>query len=222
MDPSMTELWDPEVKVIHPGGSATAPPSDALVLFDGKDVSQWKGIDGGPVKWIVKDGTMTVVTGANDITTKREFGDFQLHVEWAAPVEVVGERQVRGNSGIYLQDRYELQVLDSYNNRTYSNGQAGSIYKQTPPLVNNMSKPGEWNIYEVIYTAPRFNDNGSLFTPAYVTVIHNGAIVQNHTAIKGSTEYIGLPVYKAHGKAPLRLQDHHSPVRYRNIWIRDL
>jgi hypothetical protein len=221
MVPGMTEFWEPEVKVVTPG-VGTAAPSDAIILFDGKDLSKWKGKDGGEAKWQVRDGVMTVVKGTGAITTKQDFGDFQLHAEWSAPTEIVGKSQGRGNSGIFLQDRYEVQVLDNYNNRTYSNGQAGSIYKQNPPLANAMRKPGEWNTYDIIYTAPRFKENGSLFSPAKVTILHNGVVVQNDFEIKGATEYIGLPSYKAHGKAPLHLQDHGNPVRFRNIWIREL
>ncbi|GEO03552.1 endo-1,3-1,4-beta glucanase-related protein [Adhaeribacter aerolatus] len=221
MVPEMTEFWEPEVKTITPG-TGTAAPSDAVILFDGKDLSQWKGKDGGAAKWQVKDGAMIVTKGTGAITTKQNFEDFQLHVEWSAPTEVVGNSQGRGNSGIFLQDRYEVQVLDNYNNRTYANGQAGSIYKQTPPLVNAMRKPGEWNTYDILYTAPRFKENGTLIMPARVTIIHNGVVVQNNTEIKGATEYIGLPSYKAHGKAPIQLQDHGNPVRFRNIWLREL
>ncbi|TXK45768.1 DUF1080 domain-containing protein [Pontibacter qinzhouensis] len=220
MVPEMTEFWEPEPRVVTPG-MGMAPPSDALILFDGKSLSQWKAKGGGgDAGWQVKDGSFTV--GKGDITTKQEFGDFQLHIEWSAPDKVEGTSQGRGNSGIFLQDRYEVQVLDSYNNRTYSNGQAGSIYKQHRPLVNAMRKPTEWNIYDIIYTAPRFKDDGTLFTPARVTVLHNGVLVQNNVEIKGPTEYIGLPEYKAHGKAPISLQDHGNPVAYRNIWIREL
>ncbi|MFD3003676.1 DUF1080 domain-containing protein [Pontibacter toksunensis] len=220
MVPEMTEFWEPEVRVITPGNN-NAAPSDAIVLFDGKDLSQWKAKNGGgEAKWQVKDKVFTV--GKGDISTKKEFGDFQLHIEWSAPDEVKGESQGRGNSGIFLQDRYEVQVLDNYNNRTYSNGQAGSIYKQHRPLVNAMRKPTEWNVYDIIYTAPRFKEDGSLFSPARVTVLHNGVVVQNNVEAKGPTEYIGLPEYKAHGKAPISLQDHGNPVQYRNIWIREL
>lgn len=221
MVPEMTEFWEPAVRVITPGATSTEAPSDAIVLFDGKDLSQWKAkADGGAAKWQVKDKVFTV--GKGDISTKKEFGDFQLHVEWSAPDEVKGESQGRGNSGIFLQDRYEVQVLDNYNNRTYSNGQAGSVYKQHRPLVNATRKPTEWNTYDIIYTAPRFKEDGSLFTPARVTVLHNGVLVQNNVELKGPTEYIGLPEYKAHGKAPISLQDHGNPVQYRNIWIREL
>ncbi|MFT2008179.1 DUF1080 domain-containing protein [Pontibacter sp. 13R65] len=220
MVPEMTEFWEPEPRVVTPG-QGMAAPSDALVLFDGKSLDQWKAKSGGgAAAWQVKDGTFIV--GKGDISTKREFGDFQLHIEWSAPNKVEGNSQGRGNSGIFLQDRYELQVLDSYNNRTYSNGQAGSIYKQHRPLVNAMRPPTEWNVYDIIYTAPRFKEDGSLFSPARVTVLHNGVLIQNNTEVKGPTEYIGLPEYKAHGKAPISLQDHGNPVAYRNIWIREL
>jgi hypothetical protein len=221
MVPQMTEFWEPAVRVITPGNGTTTAPSDAIILFDGKDMSAWKAkASNAEAAWPVKGGAFTV--GKGDITTKKEFGDFQLHLEWSAPDKVESTSQGRGNSGIFLQDRYELQVLDNYNNRTYSNGQAGSIYKQTPPLVNAMRTPTEWNVYEVIYTAPRFKDDGTLFSAARVTVLHNGVLVQNNTEIKGPTEYIGLPVYKAHGKGPISLQDHGNPVAYRNIWIREL
>jgi len=220
MVPEMTEFWEPEPRKVTPG-QHNAAPSDAIVLFNGKDLSAWKAKDGsGEAKWAVKDGAFTV--GKGDISTKKEFGDFQLHLEWSAPDEIQGTSQGRGNSGIFLQDRYEVQVLDSYNNRTYSNGQAGSIYKQHRPLVNATSKPTEWNVYDIIYTAPRFREDGSVFTPARVTVLHNGILVQNNVELKGPTEYIGLPEYKAHGKAPISLQDHGNPVSYRNIWIREL
>jgi hypothetical protein len=221
MVPEMTEFWEPAVRVITPGNGTTTAPSDAIILFDGKDMSAWKAKAGdGGASWPVKKGAFTVSKGS--ISTKKEFGDFQLHIEWSAPDQVTGTSQGRGNSGIFLQDRYELQVLDNYNNRTYANGQAGSIYKQTPPLVNAMRPPTEWNVYDVAYTAPRFKEDGTLFSPARVTVFHNGVLVQNNTEIKGPTEYIGLPAYKAHGKGPISLQDHGNPVAYRNIWIREL
>ncbi|WP_207435913.1 3-keto-disaccharide hydrolase [Sabulibacter ruber] len=220
MTPEMTEFWEPEPRVVTPG-LQNAAPSDAVVLFNGKDLAEWKAkADGAEAKWAIKNGTFTV--GKGDITTRKEFGDFQLHLEWSAPDEVKGSSQGRGNSGIFLQDRYEVQILDSYQNRTYSNGQAGSIYKQHRPVVNAMGKPTEWNVYDIIYTAPRFKEDGSLFSPARVTVLHNGVVVQNNVEIKGPTEYIGLPQYKAHGRAPISLQDHGNPVAYRNIWIREL
>lgn len=229
MVPEMTEFWEPQVPVVTPGkataNAAITAPSDAIILFDGKDLSKWKDKDGGPAKWEVKNGAFTVKKGTGDITTKQEFNDFQLHIEWLIPATITGKSQARGNSGIFLQGIYELQVLDNYNNRTYSNGQAGSIYKQTPPLKNAMRPPGEWNVYDVIYTAPRFKEDSSLFSPARVTVIHNGVVIQNNTEIRGTTPYIGLPKYSFHGKGPIRLQDHgdpSEPISYRNIWIREL
>jgi hypothetical protein len=225
MQPEMTEYWTPEVKVVTPGKTVSDAPSDAIVLFDGKDLSKWQSIDKSEAKWEVKNGVFTVKKGTGDIATKQSFGDFQLHIEWRIPSDIQGQSQGRGNSGIFLQDRYELQVLDSYNNKTYVNGQAGSFYKQYPPLVNAMRKPGEWQVYDVIYTAPRFKEDGSLFTPARATVVHNGVVIQNNTEIKGNTEYIGIPKYTAHEKAPIRLQDHgdpSKPISFRNIWIREL
>jgi hypothetical protein len=173
----------------------------------------------------VRNGVFTVKKGTGDISTTQTFNDFQLHIEWMVPANITGKSQARGNSGIFLQGIYELQVLDNYNNRTYRNGQAGSIYKQTAPLLNAMRKPGEWNVYDVIYTAPRFKENGSLFSPARVTVLHNGIVIQNNTTITGHTPYIGLPEYKAHGRGPIKLQDHgdpSEPLSFRNIWIREL
>ncbi len=220
--PELTEVWEPEPPKVTPG-EAGAPPSDAIVLFDGKSLDEWVAArDGSKAGWTVSDGHMTVKPRTGDIMTKREFGDFQLHIEWRAPSEVSGEGQGRGNSGVFLQGRYEVQVLDNYDNRTYSNGQAGSIYKQSLPLVNACRPPGEWQAYDIIYTAPRFNEDGIRVSPGHVTVLHNGVVVQNHTEIEGTTEYIGRPKNIAHGKAPLRLQDHGNLVSYRNIWIREL
>lgn len=221
MVPAMTEFWEPVVKVISPGINTSAP-SDAIILFNGTDLSQWESKDGSAAKWELNNGVMTVVKGTGDITTKLKFSDFQLHAEWMVPVETDGNKPNTGNSGIYMQGLYELQVWNSYDIPLYANGQAGSIYKQAPPLVNAMRKPGEWNIYDVIYTAPRFKDNGTLFSPARITVLHNGVVIQNNTEIKGSTVYTGMPVYKAHGKGPILLQDHMDAVSYRNIWIREL
>ena len=229
MTPEMTEFWEPEVAMVRPGkatpAAAISAPSDAIVLFDGKDLSKWKDKDGGPAKWTVKNGVMTVKKGTGDITTIPEFNDFQLHIEWQVPAGITGKSQARGNSGIFLQGVYELQVLDNYNNRTYANGQAGSIYKQSRPLKNAMRPPGEWNVYDVIYTAPRFKEDSTLLYPARVTVIHNGVVVQNNTTIVGTTPYIGLPQYTYHGKGPIKLQDHgdpSEPISFRNIWIREL
>jgi len=220
--PELTEVWEPEPPIVTPG-NGTAPPSDAIVLFDGKDLSKWVSEKtGGPAEWEVKDGAMTMVKDKGYVRTKESFGDCQLHIEWRTPSEVVGESQGRGNSGVFLQSTYEVQVLDSYDNRTYSNGQAASIYKQTMPLVNVCRPPGEWQSYDIIYRAPRFKDNGELDQPAYITVIQNGVLVQNNTQINGHTPYIGLPKYKPHGDLPLKLQDHGNPLSYRNIWIRKL
>ena len=221
-DPKATEQWEPVPPVVTPGIGA-APPSDAIVLFDGKDLSQWQGVDGKPSRWKVEDGAFTAVGGAGDIRTTRGFGDIQLHIEWRTPAKVEGNGQDRGNSGVYLQGRYEVQVLDSYENPTYSNGQAASIYKQYVPLVNASRKPGEWQSYDIVFRAPRFDDDGTLRAPGYVTVLHNGVLVQDHVELKGSTVYTGLPKYEPHGiREPLLLQYHGNPVSYRNIWIREL
>lgn len=221
--PEETEVWEPEPKVITAPGMGKAP-SDAILLFDGSNLNEWVSAkDGSPAKWEVKDGIFTVVPGTGDILTKRSFGDCQLHLEWRSPDEGAERKgQDRGNSGVFMQDRYEVQILNSYQNRTYANGQAASIYKQSIPLVNATSKQGEWNVYDIIYTAPRFRKNGSLERPGYITVIHNGVVVQNHVEIQGTTEYIGAPKYIAHGNAPIRLQDHSNRVSFRNIWIREL
>jgi hypothetical protein len=198
-------------------------PSDAIVLFDGEDLSQWKSDkDGGPAKWEVKDGAARV-NGTGYISTKQSFGDCQLHIEWATPAEVKGEGQGRGNSGVYLQGRYEIQILDSYINKTYYDGQAGAVYKEYAPLVNVCRKPGEWQAYDIIYHAPRFDDAGKLLKPGRVTVLQNGVLIQDNVEIKGPTGAAGEPKYTAHPlKQPLTLQDHHNPVRFRNIWIREL
>jgi hypothetical protein len=208
-----------EPKVIDPG----PPPSDAMILFDGEDLSQWKNTkDGGPAKWEVKEG-VAIVNGTGNIVTKHAFGDCQLHVEWAAPAEVKGQGQGRGNSGIYLQGRYEIQVLDSYDNKTYFDGQAAAVYKQHAPLVNACRKPGEWQTYDIIYHAPRFDSAGNVSRPGTVTVLHNGVLVQDNAEIKGDTGPAGAPKYRTHAaKEPLVLQDHGNPVRFRNIWIREL
>jgi hypothetical protein len=226
MTPAMTEIWDPEVKIIQPGAEIGMAPSDAIILFDGIDVNkEWEDSKGNPTKWVVQDGALVCVKGSGVIQTKREFNDFQLHIEWKTPSEVTGEGQGRGNSGVYLQGLYEVQVLDSYYNRTYRHGQAGSLYKQYAPLVNASRKPGEWQTYDIIYTAPRFaSDSTVYFIPPRVTVLHNGVLIQNNVSLRGPTEYIGIPEYfiKKHGASPLVLQDHGNPVAYRNIWIREL
>jgi hypothetical protein len=206
----------PEVKVVDPGEPGTHP-GDAIVLFDGKDMSQW--VDGDD--WKVQDGY--VITTKHDLHTKQAFGDCQLHVEWAAPEEVSGSGQGRGNSGVFLMSLYELQVLDSYDNSTYPDGQAGAIYKQQPPLVNVCRKPGEWQTYDVVFSAPKFDEQGKLAKPAYITVLQNGVLVQNHFELQGATSFIEAPKYTAHAaKMPMQLQYHNNKVRFRNIWIREL
>jgi 3-keto-disaccharide hydrolase len=220
--PEDTEVWEPEPALVEPG-SAGAPPSDAVVLFDGTGLSAWEREDGTDAEWLVADGAMTVVGGARNIRTRQGFGDVQLHIEWRSPAEVSGESQGRGNSGVFFMERYELQVLDSYENRTYSNGQAGSIYKQHIPLVNASRGPGEWQSYDVAFTAPRFAANGELSSPARMTVFHNGVLIQNQVELAGPTEYIGQPQYEAHeDRVPILLQDHGNPVSYRNVWVREL
>lgn len=224
MKPEMTEIWEPEVKVVSPGKTSSDAPSDAIILFDGKDLSQWVSAkDDSPAKWTVIDGRLEVAPKTGDIKTKMKFGDCQLHIEFSAPDSVHGVSQGRGNSGVFFQDRYELQILDSYQNRTYRNGQAGSIYKDTAPLVNAMRSPLEWNTYDVVYTAPRFKADGRLDYPARITVLHNGVLVQNNTSILGLTNYIGLHLYtEAHGDDVIHLQDHGNKTQFRNIWIRKL
>ncbi len=222
MKPEETEVWEPEPRVVTT--SPDKAPSDAIVLFDGTSLAQWVSDKDGssPAEWEVADGAFTVARGKGGIQTKQEFSDYQLHVEWKSPTEIVGESQGRGNSGIFMQGLYEVQVLDSYNNRTYSNGQAASLYKQRIPLVNATKAPGEWQTYDIIWTAPRFNADGILISKARATILHNGVLVQNNVELDGPTEYIGIPKYKAHGPGPIVLQDHGNPVSFRNIWIRPL
>jgi len=220
-DPTRTEVWKPVPATV--ATPANAAPSDAIVLFNGKDVSAWESETGGPVPWSVANGALTVVPGSKGIRTRQDFCDIQLHVEWRAPTATKGfDGQHRGNSGIFLQELYELQVLDSYNNPTYANGQAGSLYKQAMPLVNASRRPGEWQAYDIIWKAPRFSPGGGLTSPARITVLHNGVLVQDDTVLSGKTEYIGAPSYAPHGCAPLYLQEHDSKVSYRNIWVRKL
>jgi len=232
--PQDTEVWEPVPKIVTPGATDAQPPSDAIVLFDGKNLDEWVSArDKSPAKWTVADGVMTVnkAQGVGNIETKRSFKNYQLHIEWRIPENITGSDQARGNSGVFLASTgpgdagYELQVLDSYNNKTYVNGQAGSIYKQAIPLANPNRKPGEWQTYNVVWTAPVFNSDGTLKSPAYVTVIFNGVLVQNHFELKGETLYIGKPFYKAYDSAPIKLQAHgdkSEPVSFRNIWIRDI
>ena len=223
MSPAMTEFWLPQPKVVTPGDFATnTAPSDAIVLFDGKDLSAWQSSDGGEAGWDVHDGVFTVKAGTGSIQTKDVFGSFQLHLEWRSPTKVHSEGQERGNSGVFLQGLYEVQILDCYNNETYSNGQTGSIYKQATPLANVMRKPGEWNTYDIIYSAPVFNEDGTYRVAPTVTVIQNGVVIINHFTIRGTTEYIGHPRVIPHGDGPIALQDHGNPVSFRNIWLRKL
>lgn len=221
LDAKSTELWKP-VPVVSPGALPGQPPSDAIVLFEGKDLGRWTAVRGGDPQWDIRDGAMTVKPNIGGIKTKQAFGDVQLHVEWRAPAEVKGDGQNRGNSGVYMQERYEVQVLDSYENQTYANGQAGALYKQEIPMVNASRKPGEWQSFDFIFTAPRFSEKGLLIVPAYLTVFHNGVLIHNHVALKGSTQNSGLPVYEQHGKGSILLQDHGDLVSYRNIWVREL
>ncbi|HSC53070.1 MAG TPA: DUF1080 domain-containing protein [Phnomibacter sp.] len=222
-DPKLTEVWNPKPPVVMPGKTNNDAPQDAIVLFDGKNLDKWVSEKTGPASWTIADGSMTVKPQSGGIVTKESFGDCQLHIEWRTPAVVKGEGQGRGNSGIFLMGRYELQVLDNYNNTTYSNGQAGSIYKQHIPLANACRPPGEWQTYDIIFTAPVFYENGTLKSPARITVLHNGVLVQNNISIWGSTQYIGIAQYEKHAaKAPIMLQDHGDLVSYRNIWIRPL
>ncbi len=226
MKPEMTEIWEPEVKIIIPAKKLGDAPSDAIILFDGKNLDQWASQKDSskPAPWkIVDNDHMEVVPGSGGIQTKMQFGDCQLHIEFSAPDLVESSSQGRGNSGVFLQNRYELQILDSYNNRTYRNGQAGSIYKDHAPLVNAMRSPLEWNTYDVVYTAVRFKADGRVDAPARITVLHNGVVVQNNSTINGLTQYIGLHDYPTpHGDDVISLQDHGNKTQFRNIWIRKL
>lgn len=217
----------PQPPVVTPGTESTQerpgqPPSDAIVLFDGTDLSGWESLDGSEAKWKVENGYMEVVPKTGNIRTKEHFGDCQLHIEWAAPAEVVGEGQGRGNSGVFLMGRYEIQVLDCYNNITYPDGTTGAIYGQYPPLVNACRPPGQWQVYDIIWQAPRF-DGDKLVSPAYVTVLFNGVVIHNHVALRGPTAHRVVTEYEPHEPVgPLMLQDHGDPVRFRNIWYRPL
>lgn len=215
--PELTEVWEPVPEVVTPVVENQAP-SDAIVLFDGTNLDAWEGGD-----WAVADGAMTVEPGTGNIRTKRGFGDMQLHIEFRSPEAVDGDGQGRGNSGIFLQGQYEIQVLDSYDNTTYPNGQAGSVYKQHIPLVNASLPPGQWQSYDIIYEAPIFKEDGRIAKPAYVTIMHNGVLIQDHVEIEGTTKYIGLPNYESHSEErPIVLQDHGNLVSFRNIWVREL
>lgn len=222
-DPKATEVWFPVPSKVTPGATAGAPPSDAIVLFDGKHLGAWKSANGGGAKWRVDQGELVIAPGTGDIQTKENFADVQLHVEWRVPKLPPDKvNQERGNSGVFLQDVYEVQVLDNFENTTYVNGMVGSIYKQYAPLVNATLPAETWQVYDIVFTAPRFAADGSLISPARVTVLHNGVLVQNNVSLKGGTRYIGAPSYRPHGDMPLRLQDHSHEVRYRNIWLRRL
>jgi hypothetical protein len=230
--PQDTEVWTPVPAIVTPGATNAAPPSDAIVLFDGKDLSQWVNTrDKAPAGWTVAEGVFTPVKAAGNIETKRSFRNFQLHLEWREPKDVTGSGQGRGNSGVFLASTgpadygYELQILDSYENKTYVNGQAGSLYKQFPPLVNAARKPGEWQTYDVVWTAPTFAPDGKVTAPAKVTAFHNGVLIQNASVMSGETLYIGKPVYRPYTSAPIKLQAHGDPgppPRFRNIWVREL
>lgn len=212
-----------EPSIVTPGRTNADPPSDAIVLFGGADLSRWHGPNGAPAKWTIRDGYVEVAPGAGDITTNDKFGDVQLHIEWATPAVPQGEGQERGNSGVFLMERYEVQVLDSYDNKTYYHGQAASVYKQHAPLVNASRKPGEWQAYDIVFHAPKFDEQGKVIDRARVTVLHNGVLVQNNAEVYGITYNDRPALYIPHGsQESLRLQDHGNPVRYRNIWIRRL
>jgi hypothetical protein len=217
----------PQPRVVDPGTAGTPdapgrPPSDAVILFDGKDTSHWVGKEGKPITWKVENGYMEPAPKSGGISTTDKFGDCQLHVEWATPAVVKGNSQGRGNSGVILMGMYEIQVLDCYENKTYADGGAASIYGQSPPLVNACRKPGEWQTYDILWEAPRF-DGKNLARPAYVTVIHNGVVVHNHKEVIGATRHKALAQYSPHPPVgPLSLQDHGNPIRYRNIWYRPL
>lgn len=226
MTPGMTEFWTPQPKIVTPGDIKTnTAPSDAIVLFDGTNLDQWRNSKGGKAEWDVHDGVFTVNKKKGNIYTKEEFGSFQLHLEWCVPENITGTSQARGNSGVFLQGKYEIQILDNYENETYCNGQAGSVYKQVIPLANAMRKPGEWNVYDIIYNAPVFNEDGTYRVAPTVTVIQNGVVLVNNFTIRGTTEYIGHPKVIPHGDGPIILQSHgdpSEPISFRNIWLREL
>jgi 3-keto-disaccharide hydrolase len=216
----------PRPPVVDPGPerSPVPRPSDAIVLFDGKDLSQWQSQDSSPAKWVVRNGYMEIAPGTGSVMTKRGFGSVQLHIEWATPTPPPkGEGQERGNSGVFLMSHYEIQVLDSYHNDTYADGQAAAVYGQTPPLVNASRPPGQWQTYDIVFYRPHFGSDGSVRDSARVTVFHNGVLAQDNTIITGWTVHAQRAHYEPHAdKLPLVLQDHGNPVRYRDIWIREL
>lgn len=230
--PEDTEVWSPKPPVVAPGALAGEAPSDAIVLFDGKSLDQWvSSQDKSPAKWNVADGVITVDKSTGNIETRRAFQDYQLHLEWRIPPDIDGSGQGRGNSGVFLASTgprdagYEVQILDSFENQTYVNGQAASVYKQHPPLVNASRRPGEWQTYDIVWRAPRFTAAGAVASPATVTVLHNGVLAQDNAVLEGETVYIGKPAYKPHGPAPIKLQAHgdpSKPISFRNIWVREL
>ncbi len=228
-----TEFYSPVPPIVTPGTTPQDAPSDAVILFNGQNLDAWHS-DGDttkPAQWIIHDGMMTVNKKSGGIITKERFMDYQLHLEWYVPANITGSGQARGNSGVFLANTgagdvgYEVQILDCYNNTTYVNGQTGSVYKQSIPLANACKKPGEWQTYDIIWKAPRFNADGSLQSAAYVTVIHNGILLENHFEVKGTTPWIGKGVYVMHGASPIKLQSHgdpSEPISFKNIWIRPL
>ena len=219
-NPSDTEQWGPVPPLVD--APLGAPPSDAIVLFDGSSLEGWSGRDGQTTAWQIQNNVLAVQPGSGDLLSRQAFCDIQLHLEWKVPrPNPDASGQKRSNSGVFLQDRYEIQILDSYQNETYVNGQAGAIYKQSPPLVNAMRPPENWQTYDIIFKAPRFSGD-TLITPGYVTALHNGVLIQHHTELLGSTVFIGTPSYQSHDCAPIRLQDHRDPVFFRNIWVREL
>ena len=234
MKPEETEVYTPVPPVVTPGNTPQDAPSDAIILFDGKNIDQWVLTNDTtkPANWTIADNILTVKKkGSGNIQTKQRFMDYQLHIEWRIPSNIQGTGQARGNSGVFLastgpgDDGYEMQVLDCYNNTTYTNGQTAAVYKQSVPLANACKKPGDWQTYDIVWTAPRFNNDGTLKSAARVTAFHNGVLVQNNYELTGPTLYIGHPVYKAHGPSPIKLQAHgdaSEPISFRNIWIRPL
>jgi len=220
--PQQTEWYYPKPEKVTPAKTVGQPPSDAIVLFDGKDFSKWEAGKGGDAPWKIENGAMVVKPGTGAIKTKASFGDCQLHIEFKSPAPQNFNGQDRGNSGIFLQSKYEVQVLDGDNNDTYVNGMVGSVYKQQAPAVNAYTKNGEWQVYDIIWKAPVFGIDGKLESPGIITVILNGIVIQNNYVLKGTTEYIGMPKYEIHGLLPILLQDHGTEVAFRNIWIRNM
>jgi hypothetical protein len=231
-DAKATEQWEPIPAVVSPGAADGAPPSDAIVLFDGRNLEQWVSTeDHSPARWKIAGGVITVEKSAGNIETRQSFRSYQLHLEWRIPANVTGEGQARGNSGVFLASTgpgdvgYEIQILDSFRNKTYVNGQAASVYKQFPPLVNAAREPGVWQSYDIVWTAPTFAPDGKLVSPAYVTLFHNGVLVQNHVRLSGETRFEGTLGYRPYHEAPIKLQAHDDPsppISFRNIWVRKL